>query len=194
MDIKEKSKVNKAIGEILNRYIGSLNSIKNRRQIAYELKTYLEDENIDFEGVNVYTPQERADKGFIDIKVDNELYPFSEINELNKDNWHDYTFKWESGELNDGDVIKLFQYLIDEGYVWTLQKRYSRLAEDLIENGYCTLSCKQTKGYCVWGSITIPAKSELPKNAPGTDEFVQKRKELNNDEFTKWADSKKKYK
>ncbi len=44
---------------------------------------------------------------------------------------------WENGELNDEEVITLFQALIDSGLAWKLQGAYGRLAKRLIEEELC---------------------------------------------------------
>lgn len=187
MDIKYKAKVNRKISDILNRFTGESNDEITRDKIAYELKCFLEKEDIDYESVNLYTSPEKIDNGIIDIRIDDELFPLTEIEEINKDNWYEYSFKWETNGLNHKDTIKLFQYLIDEGHAWNLQKSYKRTAEELIEAGYCTLSYKETDGHCIWGNIKIPAKHDLKPNAPGTDAYVQKRKELDDDAFFEWS-------
>jgi len=45
---------------------------------------------------------------------------------------------YENGELEEEEVILLFQDLIDSGLAWQLQGSYGRMAEKLIESGYCT--------------------------------------------------------
>ena len=45
---------------------------------------------------------------------------------------------YESGQLDDDGIIKLFQHLIDTGKAWSLQGSYGRTAQALIDNGYCT--------------------------------------------------------
>ena len=187
MNTGQKSNMNKKIEEVLNRFVGSLNSPETRDAVAFQVKSILEMEDIDFTIVNVYTPPKRAKDGIIDIKVDDELYPFAEVEKIDENSWHDYIFKWEIGELTQDDTIRLFQYLIDEGHAWSLQGFYGRTAEDLIEGGYCTLSYKETEGYYVWGNPKIPSKYDLPNFAPGTEEYVQKRMELTDDEFIAWA-------
>jgi hypothetical protein len=188
MDIIHKPKVNKKISEILNSFYLEQNSDTNRSGIAYQIKCFLEYEKINYETVNLYTPPERVDRELIDIRIDDELYPFKEIIELNEDNWREYCIKCEDGYLlNKDDIIELFQYLINEGYAWNLQDFYKRKAEELIKEGYCTLSYNNTTGHYIWGNVKIPSKYNLKPNAPGTDEYVQKRKDLNDDEFFTWS-------
>ena len=49
----------------------------------------------------------------------------------------DRMIAWEEGKLNGGAVVKLFQELIDNDYVWTLQGSYGRTAAALITSGLC---------------------------------------------------------
>ena len=46
---------------------------------------------------------------------------------------------YESGEMQDEEIIDFFQRLIDNGMAWTLQGHYGRMAMNLIEDGVCTL-------------------------------------------------------
>ena len=44
---------------------------------------------------------------------------------------------FENGELDDVEIIELFQSLIDSGLVWKLQGFYGRTAHNLIKSGAC---------------------------------------------------------
>ena len=49
-----------------------------------------------------------------------------------------FVMDFEGGMLDDDDIIKGFQYLIDTGMAWQLQGMYGRTAARLIDAGYCT--------------------------------------------------------
>ena len=49
----------------------------------------------------------------------------------------DFVIAFEGGELNEKELIKGFQKLIDSGQAWTLQGIYGRMATRLIELGLC---------------------------------------------------------
>ena len=51
----------------------------------------------------------------------------------------DNVIKFESGQMNDDELVKFFQELIDSGDVWKLQGMYGRTAMALVEDGLCTL-------------------------------------------------------
>jgi len=44
---------------------------------------------------------------------------------------------YEQGDLDQHEVIELFQQLIDTGLAWQLQGAYGRQARRLIEGGEC---------------------------------------------------------
>ena len=50
----------------------------------------------------------------------------------------DQIIKYENGDMDFAEVIKLFQTLVDTGVAWRLQGHYGRTASDLIERGYVT--------------------------------------------------------
>lgn len=54
----------------------------------------------------------------------------------------DQIIAYEQGELNDDQIINLFQELIDNGKVWSLQGHYGRTAKQLILAGHCVPKLK----------------------------------------------------
>ena len=44
--------------------------------------------------------------------------------------------EFESGQLDDQGVLKLFSELVKSGLVWNLQGSYGRMAASLIDAGY----------------------------------------------------------
>lgn len=44
---------------------------------------------------------------------------------------------YENGELDDDDIIAMFQEMINDGSCWSLQGHYGRTAMALIKAGYC---------------------------------------------------------
>lgn len=46
---------------------------------------------------------------------------------------------YESGQMDEDEVIDFFQDLVDTGMVWQLQGSYGRAASALIEAGHVTL-------------------------------------------------------
>lgn len=52
----------------------------------------------------------------------------------------DGIIQFESGQLEEEEIIALFQAMINDGTVWQLQGRYGRQAARLIEAGICTAS------------------------------------------------------
>lgn len=46
------------------------------------------------------------------------------------------TIAFESGELNDADIINLFAKIVSNGLAWQFQGSYGRTAKFLIDEGY----------------------------------------------------------
>jgi hypothetical protein len=51
----------------------------------------------------------------------------------------DFIIDYESGDLSNDEVITGFQYLIDTGLIRNLQGSYQRMAQGLINEGYCSI-------------------------------------------------------
>lgn len=51
----------------------------------------------------------------------------------------DYIIRWESGDLEFDEEVRLFQHLIDTGMVYQLQGFYGRHAQMMLDEGYLTL-------------------------------------------------------
>lgn len=52
----------------------------------------------------------------------------------------DKIIKYESGDMDEHELIEFFQGLIDSGMAWKLQGSYGRMAMHLINEGICTPS------------------------------------------------------
>jgi hypothetical protein len=52
----------------------------------------------------------------------------------------DKIIAYEQGELDEEDIIDMFQELITSGMAWKLQGSYGRTAKALIDAGYCVES------------------------------------------------------
>jgi hypothetical protein len=48
----------------------------------------------------------------------------------------DQIIEYESGELNDKEIIEMFSEMIQDGTVWQLQGSYGRTASAFIESGW----------------------------------------------------------
>lgn len=48
-----------------------------------------------------------------------------------------FILDFESGELDESEIVEGFQHLIDSGIVWQLQGSYGRMAACLIDAGVC---------------------------------------------------------
>lgn len=48
----------------------------------------------------------------------------------------DQIIAYESGDLEEDEMLSLFQHLVDTGMAWQLQGHYGRTASQLIKAGY----------------------------------------------------------
>lgn len=51
----------------------------------------------------------------------------------------DSIIAFEQGDLDDEQIVNLFQQLVDDGTVWSLQGSYGRMAAALINEGLVTV-------------------------------------------------------
>lgn len=51
----------------------------------------------------------------------------------------DKIISYEQGELEEEEIVELFQELINSGLAWQLQGHYGRTAKYLIEEGVCNV-------------------------------------------------------
>lgn len=56
-----------------------------------------------------------------------------------------FMMDYESGMLDEDEIIEGFQHLIDDGTVWSLQGSYGRTAVALIQAGYCYSKSKESQ-------------------------------------------------
>jgi hypothetical protein len=73
----------------------------------------------------------------------------------------DFIMAYEGGELDQEEVVKGFQALIDSGLAWQLQGSYGRTAKALIDAGLCHLPrvedlVRRLFAYCVLPAPAIP--------------------------------------
>jgi hypothetical protein len=60
-----------------------------------------------------------------------------DVQEKKEFNVVDFVIAYEGDHLNDEEIIKGFQQLIDSGLAWQLQGHYGRAAMSLIKDGHC---------------------------------------------------------
>ena len=76
---------------------------------------------------------------------------------------------YESGQLSGSEIVELFQELIDDGRVWSLQGSYGRMAKHLIETGHCLLAPVTQKDFF---DNPIPSRFDVESGSPGSTEFA----------------------
>ena len=64
-----------------------------------------------------------------------EVFDLTVVQRLDKNETVGRIIAFENGELNDDEVIQLFQDLVDSGVAWQLQGYYGRTARHLIDAG-----------------------------------------------------------
>ena len=54
---------------------------------------------------------------------------------------------FETGQMSEADMIKMFQRMVNTGQVWSLQGSYGRQAQSLLDAGVIQYPKKKTKDY-----------------------------------------------
>jgi len=72
--------------------------------------------------------------------------------------------EFESGELADKQTVKMFQKMINDGSVWSMQGSYGRTAMELLEAGLCELGKKPCHDY--YGN-RVPSRYEVESGTRG---------------------------
>lgn len=57
----------------------------------------------------------------------------------------DDIIRYESGEMEDDEIVAMFQKLLNDGTVWHLQGSYQRTAQELIDRGLITQPVPEPK-------------------------------------------------
>ena len=81
----------------------------------------------------------------------------------------------EEGKLNSEQTIALFQEMINDGTVWSLQGFYGRTAMDLIESGQCILG--EHGNHDSWGNY-IPSRFEVKPGTKGSVEYQREKLDI----------------
>ena len=81
--------------------------------------------------------------------------------------------EFEDGEMSEEEMIEMFQEMINDGSVWSLQGSYGRTAMNLIDSGKCMLGEHGCRDY--YGNY-IPSRTEVKPGTEGSPEFVEERK------------------
>lgn len=95
---------------------------------------------------------------------ENEQPPKSHLEQLAAD-----VDRYESGDMDEGDEVAMFQRMIDDGVVWHFQGSYGRQAMALIEAGRCMLGPHGCRDY--YGNY-VPSRTEVQPGTKGSPEYV----------------------
>ena len=76
---------------------------------------------------------------YADQWQDSDAKPERPAEEGAAPNLVDQIIQFESGEMEEDEVIDFFQTLVDTGMAWTLQGSYGRTAQSLIDAGEITV-------------------------------------------------------
>ena len=82
---------------------------------------------------------------------------------------------FEEGTLDHQKMIEMFQRMINDGSVWSLQGSYGRIAMDLIESGECLLGEHGT--HDSWGNY-IPSRTEVKPGTKGSVEYQREKLDI----------------
>jgi hypothetical protein len=77
---------------------------------------------------------------------------------------------YEGGEMEDEDVVKMYQSMINDGTAWRFQGSYGRQAMEYIRAGACALGKEGHRDY--YGNY-VPSRFEVKAGTKGSVEYCE---------------------
>lgn len=82
---------------------------------------------------------------------------------------------YEQDQQDESATVQMFQRMIDDGSVWTLQGSYGRAAMDYLRAGLCILGEVGHRDY--YGNY-VPSRYEVKPGTLGSAEYAAKMQEV----------------
>jgi hypothetical protein len=64
---------------------------------------------------------------------------------INETNWRKYAQKWERNQLDEDEIVELFQYIVDENLLQTLPEYYEDMAFEIANLGRLEMDIDATE-------------------------------------------------